>query len=100
VEQVAQLALTLLFICRKQEVLGLRWKVDYILDVRKSITPLCLLKVTQLFRNMEPDQVLEILGYDPETREDFIKVLPASCFEMVIMEEDESPCRIQIKKRR
>ena len=77
----------------------MHWKVDYILDVRESITPLCLLKVTQLFRNMEPNQVLEILGYNPETRDDFIKVLPASCFEMVIMEEDESPCRIQIKKR-
>ena len=94
------MALTLLFIRQEQEDLGLSWNADYILDVRKSITPICLLKVTQLFRNMEPDQVLEILGYNPETREDFIKVLPASCFEMLVMEEDESPCRIQIKKRR
>lgn len=77
----------------------MRWKVDYTLDVRKSITPICLLKFTQIFRKMEPDQVLEILGYNPETREDFIRVLPASSFEMVVMEEDESVCRIQIKKK-
>ncbi len=74
------------------------WKTDYILDVGKSITPLSLLKVTQIFRKMEPKQVLEIIGYNPETRDDFIKVLPASSFEMLIMEEEQSACRIQIKK--
>ncbi len=74
------------------------WKADYILDVRKSITPLSLLKTTQIFRTMKPNQVLEILGYDPETREDFIKVLPASSFELSVMEADQAVCRIQIKK--
>ncbi len=74
------------------------WKADHIIDVRKSITPLCLLKTTQIFRTMKSNQVLEILGYDPETREDFIKVLPASSFELSVMEEDQTVCRIQIKK--
>ncbi len=74
------------------------WKADYILDVRKSITPLCLLKTTQIFRTMKINQVLEILGYNPETREDFIKVLPASSFELSVMEKDQTVCRIQIKK--
>ena len=74
------------------------WKADYILDVRKSITSLCLLKMTQIFRTMKATQVLEILGYNPETREDFIKVLPASSFELLVMEKDQTVCRIQIKK--
>lgn len=76
----------------------MHWKADYTLDVRESIMPLSLLKVTKIFRKMEANQVLEVIGYNPETRADFIKVLPASSFELHVMEEEESVCRIQIRK--
>jgi TusA-related sulfurtransferase len=76
-------------------------KVDHILDLRGAIPPISLLKVTQAFREMKPDEILEILGHDPDTRRDLFKVLPKVAYELIVMEETEQGAsfRVQMKKK-
>ena len=77
-------------------------KVDHILDLRGTIPPITLLKVTRKFREMKTNEILEILGRDPDTRKDIFKILPDFSFELIIMEEmeEEAPSyRIQMKKK-
>jgi TusA-related sulfurtransferase len=48
---------------------------EHVLDLRGMIIPLTLLKITQGFRKIEAGETMEILGTDPDTRRDFLKVL-------------------------
>ncbi len=75
-------------------------KPDHILDLRGAIPPITLLKVSQVFREMKPHEILEILCRDPDTRVDLFKVLPPFSYELIIMEEleEESSFRVQMKK--
>ena len=75
---------------------------DHILDLRGAIPPITLLKVSKIFREMKPREILEILCQDPDTRTDLFKVLPPSSYELIIMEEleDESTFRFQMKKNK
>lgn len=77
-------------------------KADHFLDLRGAISPISLLKVTQAFREMKPNEILEILVGDPDTRKDLFKVLPDFSYELIIIEEMErgSSYRVQMKKRR
>ena len=79
-------------------------KVNYRLDFRGSITPITLLKVTQAIMKMAPDEVIEIQGSDPDTKQDLFRVLPEASYELI--SEDitdnkgsESYYRILLKKR-
>lgn len=73
---------------------------DHILDLRGAIPPITLLKVSQVFREMKPSEILEVLCRDPDTRADLFKVLPPAAYELIIAEELEegSTFRIQMKK--
>lgn len=78
-------------------------KPDHILDLRGAIRPITLLKVSQVFREMKEQEILEILCRDPDTRTDIFKVLPPFSYELIIMEEleeDDSSFRVQMKKRK
>lgn len=77
-------------------------KADYFLDLRGAICPISLLKVTQAFREMKPNEILEILVRDPDTRKDLFKVLPDLSYELIIFEEmeQENSVRVQMKKVR
>lgn len=79
-------------------------KVDYRLDFRGSITPITLLKLTQTVMGMAPNEVIEIQGSDPNTKQDLFRVLPASSYELISVDvaEDktsESFYRILLRKR-
>ena len=77
-------------------------KPDHILDIRKAIHPISLLKVSQVFRAMKEQETLEILCQDYDTRTDIFKVLPSSSYELILMEElekDEPTLRVQVKKK-
>jgi TusA-related sulfurtransferase len=78
----------------------LKIKPDHILDLRGAIPPITLLKVSQVFREMKPQEILEILCRDPDTRTDLFKVLPPFSYELIVMEEleEESSFRVQMKK--
>ena len=77
-------------------------KADHILDLRGAIPPISLLKATQIFREMKPDEILEIWGRVPDTREDLFKVLPALSYDLIILEDMErgESFRIRMKKRK
>ena len=77
-------------------------KPDYILDLRGAIPPITLLKVSQVFREMKPNEILEILCRDPDTRCDLFKVLPSLSYEVLDieeLEEERSSFRVQMMKR-
>ena len=78
----------------------LKIKPDHILDLRGAIPPITLLKVSQVFREMKPQEILEILCRDPDTRIDMFKVLPPFSYELIAMEEleEESSFRVRMKK--
>ena len=50
-------------------------KPDYIIDFRESITPLSLLRVGQLVKQMKPHELLEIIVRDPDVRSDVLKIV-------------------------
>ena len=78
-------------------------KADHILDFRGTITTISLLKLSQTFREMKPNQVLEILGSNLDTRSDLFKVLPNDSYELIfldVVEEEDSFYRIQLKKKK
>jgi TusA-related sulfurtransferase len=58
-------------------------KVDYKLDFRGSITSITLLKVTQMVMAMAPNEIIEIQGSDPATKEDLFRVLPEASCELI-----------------
>jgi TusA-related sulfurtransferase len=79
-------------------------KTEYTLDFRGSITPIMLLKMTQMFSAMDVEDVLEIQGSDPDTQKDLFKVLPAASYELISVDTSEKKgpeCfyRIRLKKR-
>ena len=78
-------------------------KVNYTLDFRGSITPIMLLKVTQMFSKMKAEDILEIQGSDPDTQKDLFKVLPNTSYELISVDTSEQngpECfyRIRLKK--
>ena len=79
-------------------------KTEYTLDFRGSITPIMLLKMTQMFSEMKAEDVLEIQGSDPDTQKDLFKVLPSASYELISMDTSEKKgldyfYRIRLKKR-
>jgi TusA-related sulfurtransferase len=50
-------------------------KIMHKFDLREVITPFAYLKVSQAFRDMEPGDILKIVGDDPNTRDEIFKVL-------------------------
>ena len=76
-------------------------RADHYLDLRGAIPPISLLKVTQVFRRMKTNEILEILGRDPDTRTDIFKIIPDVAYELIVIEEMErdDSFRVQMKKR-
>jgi TusA-related sulfurtransferase len=78
----------------------LKKTADYIVDFRGAIKSLTLLKLTHVFRGMKNNEVVRIVGLDPDTRNDLFKVLPALSHEFVFEEErDGEFCSIYLKKK-
>ena len=74
---------------------------DHLLDLKGAVSPLTLLKVIEVFGEMKPNETLEVLGSDPDTRTDLFKVLASSSYHLISEEELEgdTPCfRIRIRK--
>jgi TusA-related sulfurtransferase len=77
----------------------MKQKPDYIMDFRESITPLSLLRMGQLVKQMKPHELLEIIVRDPDVRSDVLKIVPGC--ELIGMElnKEEDFCRIQLEKK-
>ena len=73
---------------------------DFQVDFKDAITSLTLLKLTRVFREMKPEQTLEIYGVDGEARADIFKVLPAEDYQVIVVDrQDDASYRIELKKR-
>ena len=75
-------------------------KANYLLDFRETISSLALLKMTQVLREMNRDEVLQIITRDSHARTDIFKVIPAASCEVIDMEFNrEASCfLIRVKK--
>lgn len=79
----------------------LKKAADYIVDFRGALASLTLLKLTHVFRGMKRDEVVRIVGLDPDTRNDLLKVLSALSHEFIFEEErDGEFCNIHVQKER
>ncbi len=79
----------------------MKQRADYVVDFTDAIKSLTLLKLTHVFRGMKSDEVIKIMGLDPETRSDLFKVLPTISYEVVIEEEHEDNfSSIHLKKKK
>jgi len=74
--------------------------VDHILDLRGMIIPVTFLRITQAFREIEAGETIEIIGNDPETINDLFKILQSFSYELLNINNDESPYRILLRKGR
>jgi TusA-related sulfurtransferase len=86
---------------QRRSIQRLKRKADHILDFRGSITSMSLLKLIQTFREMNPNEVLELLGNNLDARSDLFKVLPDDAYELIFLDVvEEGGCfyRIQLKK--
>lgn len=79
-------------------------KADHILDFRGSISSIALLKTTQIFDRMNPFEIMEILGSDPDMRQDLFRVLPTASYDVILnddtIEDDRPVYRLQLRKCR
>ena len=71
---------------------------DRFLDIREWASPIVFLRVCQAYREMKHDETLEILVMDAEAGEDIFKILPASGYAILKVQEEKSFCRIILKK--
>ncbi len=74
-------------------------KPDYIIDFRQSITPLSLLRMGQLVKQMKPHELLEIIVRDPDVRSDVLKIVPGCELIGIELNTEEDFCRMQLEKR-
>ncbi len=75
--------------------------IGKIIDFRDSLSSISLLKVTQVFGKMNPFEILEIRGADPEIQQDLFKVLPSAAYEIVDNDaaDEEDLHLLRIRKR-
>jgi len=71
-----------------------------VLDLRGMIIPLTLLKITQAFRNIDAGETMDIVGSDPDTRRDFLKVLGATPCEVLHIRSEKGGYLIRLRKGR
>jgi hypothetical protein len=76
-------------------------EADILLDFRNTFSSISLLKMTEVFNRMQPLQVMEIRGSDPDTRKDLLKVLPEASFEVLGGDSDDGHdfYKVRIRKR-
>jgi TusA-related sulfurtransferase len=93
-------AITLCGIAQKRSIKALKSKSDYVLDFSQTITPFALLKMTQVMREMNRDEVLEIITRDAVARTDVFKLIPTASCEVIDMEfnREANFFRIRVKR--
>jgi tRNA 2-thiouridine synthesizing protein A len=76
--------------------------ITHNLDLRGTLMPFSLLKISQALRGIEPGESLEVLWSDPDTPADLFKVLSPNAYELVGMDcvgEKDPYFRLMLLKR-
>jgi len=71
------------------------------LDLRNLIIPFCLLKVSNAFRSLKKDDVLEILFSDTENLKNLMKILPSASCKLISakdLEGTELGLKVRLRK--
>jgi len=75
-------------------------------DIREKLIPFSLLQITNLFREMQPGEDLEIIaGIDPVEAaifKDVLRILPRSDYELISQKQgdaDDSVTRMKLRKK-
>lgn len=76
-------------------------KAHIVIDVRNFVSWFSLLKVTQVFGELKPLDILEVRGADSDTIKDLLKVLPKLAYHILPVdgEDDDGFLQFQIQKR-
>ena len=78
----------------------MKTQIKHKFDLREAITPFAYLKVSQAFRDMEPGDILQVVGDDPKTREEIFKVLQTANYTVVNTEVDNDFYSIYLRKEK
>ena len=73
------------------------------IDLRGSMVPFTLLKISNSFRTLEKGEILEILLSDRDALDDLVRIIPESAYALIQMEDlsgEDQGTRIQLKKIR
>jgi TusA-related sulfurtransferase len=76
-------------------------KPNYTVDVRGTISPFSLLKVSLVYQQMQPSEMMEILGCDAEMRQDLRRLLPDAAWEpapTTLISQDQEMTTLRLKK--
>jgi TusA-related sulfurtransferase len=76
--------------------------LTHYLDLRGTLMPFSLLKISQALRGIAPGDSLEVLWSDPDTPADLFKILPQNAYELIGMdrvEEKDPYFRLMLLKR-
>ena len=71
-------------------------KATYTVDVRGTISPFSLLKVSLVFQQMKPSEIVEVLGCDSEMQQDLLRLLPNASFEVLDGKENQADTSVSI----
>ena len=75
-------------------------KSDIVIDVSHFVSWFSLLKLTQVFGEMKPQDILEVRGVDSEIRKDLFKILPESTYQVLKADNEEEDFHmLRIRKR-
>ena len=75
-------------------------KSDIVIDVSHFVSWFSLLKLTQVFGEMKPQDILEVHGVDSEIRKDLFKILPESTYQVLKADNEEEDFHmLRIRKR-
>lgn len=72
-------------------------KPDHVVDFRGAISSIALLEMSDRFKEMKKNQVIELLVDDKDTVDDIFKILPKSSYTEKMIDEGTFK-RIRIKK--
>lgn len=70
-------------------------------DLRHTIVPFSLLRISNIFKEMAPGEIIEIEWTDPEMHEDLLRILPRCAYEILAIENldsEEGAYRMRFKK--
>jgi hypothetical protein len=72
-----------------------------VIDVSNFVSWLSLLKVTQVFGELQPLDILEIRGADDDTKKDLFRILPKSAYHVLQIDykDDDGLHQFQIQKQ-
>jgi len=76
-------------------------KPTYTVDVRGTISPFSLLKVSLVYQQMKPSEIMEILGCDAEMRQDLRRLIPDAAWEpanSVFISRDQEMTTLRLTK--